>query len=124
MHFCRGRPIVSPLECSQGVSLWFDTWRPSAAVERSGFDRLVAALSAGQVGAVSRCLAARTQRPLLAVGAVFAGTIFLLGYSILALAVAKMRGVRFGRKPKLSGYQAAEAMQRREAGETLPDIGV
>jgi DNA invertase Pin-like site-specific DNA recombinase len=33
------------------------------------------------------------------------------------------RGVRFGRKPKLSPFQIAEALARREAGEPLTDIG-
>jgi DNA invertase Pin-like site-specific DNA recombinase len=36
---------------------------------------------------------------------------------------AMARGVRFGRKPKLSAYQVAEALARREAGEALADIG-
>ena len=36
---------------------------------------------------------------------------------------AKARGVRFGRKPKLSAFQASEALARREAGEALTDIG-
>jgi len=36
---------------------------------------------------------------------------------------AQARGVRFGRKPKLSQYQIEEAIARREAGETLSDIG-
>jgi DNA invertase Pin-like site-specific DNA recombinase len=31
-------------------------------------------------------------------------------------------GVRFGRKPKLSQYQRAEALKRRDAGETLASI--
>jgi len=31
-------------------------------------------------------------------------------------------GVRFGRKPKLSQYQRAEAIKRRDAGETLASI--
>jgi hypothetical protein len=31
-------------------------------------------------------------------------------------------GVKFGRKPKLSPYQRAEAIKRREAGETLASI--
>ena len=31
-------------------------------------------------------------------------------------------GVRFGRKPKLSPYQRAEAIKRRDAGETLVSI--
>jgi DNA invertase Pin-like site-specific DNA recombinase len=35
---------------------------------------------------------------------------------------AKANGVRFGRKPKLSEYQRAEALKRRNAGETLVDI--
>jgi DNA invertase Pin-like site-specific DNA recombinase len=35
---------------------------------------------------------------------------------------AMARGVRFGRKPKLSAFQAAEALRRREAGESLTDI--
>jgi DNA invertase Pin-like site-specific DNA recombinase len=35
---------------------------------------------------------------------------------------AMQRGVRFGRKPKLSPFQIAEAMRRRTAGETLTDI--
>jgi hypothetical protein len=33
------------------------------------------------------------------------------------------RGVRFGRKPKLSAFQIAEAIKRREAGEAMTDIG-
>jgi DNA invertase Pin-like site-specific DNA recombinase len=36
---------------------------------------------------------------------------------------AMARGVRFGRKPKLSPYQVAEALSRRAAGEALADIG-
>ncbi len=35
---------------------------------------------------------------------------------------AVARGVRFGRKPKLSPFQIAEALRRREAGESLTDI--
>jgi DNA invertase Pin-like site-specific DNA recombinase len=35
---------------------------------------------------------------------------------------AMARGVRFGRKPKLSPFQIAEALKRREAGESLTDI--
>ena len=35
---------------------------------------------------------------------------------------AMAKGVRFGRKPKLSDYQRAEALKRRAAGETLVDI--
>jgi DNA invertase Pin-like site-specific DNA recombinase len=36
---------------------------------------------------------------------------------------AQARGVRFGRKRKLSQFQAQEAIVRREAGEALTDIG-
>ena len=36
---------------------------------------------------------------------------------------AQARGVRFGRKPKLSAFQIAEALARRAAGEPLTDIG-
>jgi DNA invertase Pin-like site-specific DNA recombinase len=36
---------------------------------------------------------------------------------------AMNRGVKFGRKPKLTDYQIAEALARREAGECLADIG-
>ena|SRR5215813_5013398 len=36
---------------------------------------------------------------------------------------AMARGVRFGRKPVLTPHQMAEARARREAGETLSDIG-
>jgi DNA invertase Pin-like site-specific DNA recombinase len=35
---------------------------------------------------------------------------------------AQANGVKFGRKPKLSPFQRAEAMKRREAGERLADI--
>jgi DNA invertase Pin-like site-specific DNA recombinase len=35
---------------------------------------------------------------------------------------AMAKGVKFGRKPKLSEYQRAEAIKRREAGETLAEI--
>jgi DNA invertase Pin-like site-specific DNA recombinase len=33
------------------------------------------------------------------------------------------RGVRFGRKPKLSDYQIKEALARRQSGELMADIG-
>jgi DNA invertase Pin-like site-specific DNA recombinase len=33
------------------------------------------------------------------------------------------RGIKFGRKPKLSEYQIREALARKEAGEPLVDIG-
>src|SRR5215207_5362979 len=36
---------------------------------------------------------------------------------------AKARGVRLGRKPKLTPHQQREAMARREAGEPLTEIG-
>ena len=36
---------------------------------------------------------------------------------------AKDRGVRFGRKLKLTRHQIAEALARREAGEALAEIG-
>jgi DNA invertase Pin-like site-specific DNA recombinase len=36
---------------------------------------------------------------------------------------AKARGVRFGRKLKLTKHQQAEALARREAGEALAEIG-
>ncbi len=35
---------------------------------------------------------------------------------------AKQAGIRFGRKPKLTRFQQAEAIERREAGETLHSI--
>lgn len=35
---------------------------------------------------------------------------------------AMANGVKFGRKPKLSAYQRAEALKRRAAGETLAEI--
>jgi DNA invertase Pin-like site-specific DNA recombinase len=35
---------------------------------------------------------------------------------------AKARGVRFGRKPKLTAYQRAEALARKAEGETLTEI--
>jgi DNA invertase Pin-like site-specific DNA recombinase len=35
---------------------------------------------------------------------------------------AMANGVKFGRKPKLSLYQRAEAIKRRAAGETLASI--
>jgi DNA invertase Pin-like site-specific DNA recombinase len=36
---------------------------------------------------------------------------------------AMARGVKFGRKPKLTPFQINEAKQRREAGEPLTEIG-
>jgi DNA invertase Pin-like site-specific DNA recombinase len=36
---------------------------------------------------------------------------------------AMSRGVRFGRKPKLTAFQIAEAIRRRDAGEAMADIG-
>ena len=36
---------------------------------------------------------------------------------------AKARGVKFGRKLKLTPHQRREALARREAGEALADIG-
>jgi hypothetical protein len=35
---------------------------------------------------------------------------------------AMAKGVKFGRKPKLSDYQRQEAIKRRAAGETLASI--
>src|SRR6201981_2772945 len=35
---------------------------------------------------------------------------------------AMAKGIRFGRKPKLSEYQRQEAIKRRAAGETLTEI--
>jgi DNA invertase Pin-like site-specific DNA recombinase len=35
---------------------------------------------------------------------------------------AKANGVRFGRKPKLTAHQMAEAVRRRDAGEALTEI--
>jgi DNA invertase Pin-like site-specific DNA recombinase len=36
---------------------------------------------------------------------------------------AQARGVRFGRRPKLTAHQRSEALARRETGETLAEIG-
>ena len=36
---------------------------------------------------------------------------------------AKARGIRLGRKPKLTAHQIREALARREAGEPLTEIG-
>jgi DNA invertase Pin-like site-specific DNA recombinase len=36
---------------------------------------------------------------------------------------AQTRGIRFGRKPKLTAHQMAEALVRRQAGEALAEIG-
>jgi DNA invertase Pin-like site-specific DNA recombinase len=36
---------------------------------------------------------------------------------------AKLRGVRFGRKRKLTAHQMQEALTRRQAGEALAEIG-
>ena len=36
---------------------------------------------------------------------------------------AMARGVKFGRKPKLTQHQIQEAIRRREAGEAMTDIG-
>jgi DNA invertase Pin-like site-specific DNA recombinase len=36
---------------------------------------------------------------------------------------AKARGVKMGRKPKLTPHQKAEAIKRRDAGEPMRDIG-
>jgi DNA invertase Pin-like site-specific DNA recombinase len=36
---------------------------------------------------------------------------------------AKLRGVRFGRKRKLTAHQVQEALTRRQAGEALAEIG-
>ena len=35
---------------------------------------------------------------------------------------ARARGVKMGRKPKLTPHQVKEALQRREAGEPMRDI--
>jgi hypothetical protein len=35
---------------------------------------------------------------------------------------AQTRGVRFGRKHKLSQFQVAQAIRRRDAGEAMADI--
>src|SRR5262245_51185924 len=36
---------------------------------------------------------------------------------------AKARGIKFGRKPKLTKHQITEALARRQAGEPLTEIG-
>jgi DNA invertase Pin-like site-specific DNA recombinase len=36
---------------------------------------------------------------------------------------AMAKGIKFGRRPKLTEYQVAEAIRRRDAGEALSDIG-
>jgi DNA invertase Pin-like site-specific DNA recombinase len=36
---------------------------------------------------------------------------------------ARARGIRFGRKPKLTVHQQQEALARRAAGEALIDLG-
>jgi DNA invertase Pin-like site-specific DNA recombinase len=36
---------------------------------------------------------------------------------------AKARGVKMGRKPKLTPHQRAEAIKHRDAGEPMRDIG-
>jgi DNA invertase Pin-like site-specific DNA recombinase len=36
---------------------------------------------------------------------------------------AKARGVRLGRKPKLTAYQIQEVMKRKEAGESVRELG-
>ena len=36
---------------------------------------------------------------------------------------AQARGVRFGRRPKLTPHQVREAIARREAGEPMVEIG-
>jgi hypothetical protein len=36
---------------------------------------------------------------------------------------AKARGVKMGRKPKLTPHQRAEAIKRRDTGEPMRDIG-
>jgi DNA invertase Pin-like site-specific DNA recombinase len=36
---------------------------------------------------------------------------------------AQARGIKFGRKPKLTPHQATEAIARRQAGEALTEIG-
>jgi len=36
---------------------------------------------------------------------------------------AKLRGVKFGRKPKLTSHQIQEALARRQTGEALAQIG-
>ena len=36
---------------------------------------------------------------------------------------AKARGVKMGRRPKLTPHQRREAIRRREKGETLAEIG-
>jgi DNA invertase Pin-like site-specific DNA recombinase len=35
---------------------------------------------------------------------------------------AKARGIKFGRKPKLTRHQQGEALARREVGESLTEI--
>jgi DNA invertase Pin-like site-specific DNA recombinase len=36
---------------------------------------------------------------------------------------AKAKGIKFGRKPKLTPHQFAEAIRRRDAGEPTREIG-
>jgi hypothetical protein len=59
-------------------------------------------------------------------GAVAHAFVRLAGTStalIAANAWTGPKGVKFGRKPKLSDYQRKEALTRRDAGEPLVDIG-
>jgi transposase InsO family protein len=49
--------------------------------------------------------------------------VYLNAYATVAEAKAKARGVRLGRKPKLTPHQKREAIRRRDVdGDTLADI--
>ena len=122
-----------------------------AVTERKALARAIAELSAGDVLLVTRLdRLARSTRDLLKAGAGFksladAWAVTTTAHGRLMLTVlgglaeferelirartdegrkrAQARGVRFGRKLKLTAHQRQEALARREAGEALAEIG-
>jgi len=122
-----------------------------AVTERKALARAIAELSAGDVLLVTRLdRLARSTRDLLKAGAGFksladawADTTTAHGRLMLTVLGglaeferelirartdegrkrAQARGVRFGRKLKLTAHQRQEALARREAGEALAEIG-
>ena len=91
-----------------------------AKTDRKQLTRAIEALRKGDVLLITRLdRLARSTRELLNVLA----AAWMFTRTSEGRRRAQERGVRFGRKPKLTTHQIAEALTRRQAGEALTEIG-